>query len=308
MPELLVIANGKLQAGSGGRRWVGIVSNLEDVFGSSVEICFTSAAGDATLIARKALLAGVGWIAVAGGDGTNYEVVNGFFDRRTNLRPESLLSFLPCGSGNDWSRTLSLPLKPAQLVKVLAESMIRSVDIGHVRFQDPAGAETERVFLNVAEAGVGAKMVGQLQTASSSKLTRGGYLWHALSAALSYRAHRLEIACQDQASQLTEPLLSVIIANGQYFGAGMRCAPMARPDDGQLEVITIGEFSKFELMCKFRRLIRGSHLSEPRVTQRSVQSLRMQSDQEVLLELDGEFVGKLPARFSVLPRALKIRC
>jgi len=308
MPELLVIANGKLQRGSAGKRWAGIASSLQDVFGGSVEICFTSAAGDATLMTRKALLAGAGWLAAAGGDGTNYEVVNGFFERRTNLRPESLLSFLPCGSGNDWARTLGLPVKPAQLVKVLAESMVRSVDIGHVCFQDSAGAETERVFLNVAEAGVGAKMVGHLQTLSSSVLTRGGYLWHTLTAALSYRPHRLEITCEDHAPYHTEPLLSTIIANGQYFGAGMRCAPMARPDDGQLEVITIGEFSKFELMVKFRRLIRGTYLSEARVTHRSVQSLCVQSDEEVFLELDGELVGRLPARFSILSRALKIRC
>ena len=103
------------------------------------------------------------------------------------------------------------------------------------------------------------------------------------------------------------PTLSLIVACGRYFGAGMNCAPMASPDDGLFEVITLGDFGAAELLFKVRRFFSGTYLSDPKVHHRSVRAIEATSEERVLLEMDGELVGTLPVRIRVLPSALAIR-
>jgi diacylglycerol kinase family enzyme len=139
MRDLLVIAHGKLQHGSSGRRWARAEQRLREVFGTCVEIRFTSGPGHATGLTRAALESGARWLAAAGGDGTNHEVVNGFFEGEENIRPEVPLSFLPCGSGNDWARTLEIPGNLVDAVTLLTASSTRRVDVGLARFQTAGG-------------------------------------------------------------------------------------------------------------------------------------------------------------------------
>lgn len=308
MKDLLVIANGILQRGSAGRRWAGAELRLKEVFGNRFEIQFTLARNDATQMARSALEAGATWLAAAGGDGTIHEVVNGYFSGAKNIRPEADLSFIPCGSGNDWTRTLGIPAHPAHAVTALQRSVARRVDVGLAEFQAPEGSPNTRVFLNVAEAGVGGRMAAHLNEGMSLKRTRIGYRLNTIAGALTYRRCGLEVVIDGDAAISTGPALSLIVAGGQYFGAGMRCAPMAQPDDGLLEIIIIGNFGKMELLWKIHRFFSGSYLTDSKVTHRSARSLEVRPAGRVCLELDGEFAGLLPARFRILPAALAIRC
>lgn len=308
MRDLLVIAHGKLQSGSAGRRWARAELRLQEIFGNRFEIQFTSAREDATRMARSALESGAGWLAAAGGDGTIHEVVNGYFNGEKNIRPEAALSFIPCGSGNDWARTLAIPAHAPDAVAALPRSGIRRVDVGLAEFQSPDGLVNERVFLNIAEAGVGGRMVAHLNDGIGLKRTRIGYRLNTIAAALTYRRSSLEIVIDGSPAISTGPVLSLIIAGGQYFGSGMRCAPMARPDDGLLEVIVIGNFGSVELLWKIHRFFSGSYLNDRKITHLSARSLEVRAAERICLELDGEFVGTLPARFRILPAALAIRC
>ena len=307
MLDLLVIAHGRRNGRFAAHVWRRLARILRDVAGAPADIRFTRGPGDATVLARSALRSGVRWIAVAGGDGTINEVLNGYRAERNRSDPPPL-SFLPFGSGNDWVRSLGIPRDPLRAAKALANSRVRAVDIGLARFHGPSGRPEERYFINFAEAGVGARSVRPMNALPRWGRSGMAYLATAVATAFRYSPRRLRIACDANAGRETEPLLSIIVANGRFFGGGMQCAPMARLDDGLLDVITIGSFGKLELLRKVRKFAAGRYLDESRVSHCTARSVEISGPADFPFELDGDFVGTLPATITVLPRALSIRC
>jgi diacylglycerol kinase family enzyme len=98
----------------------------------------------------------------------------------------------------------------------------------------------------------------------------------------------------------------VVVNNGRYFGGAMRIAPNADVCDGLLDVIVIGDMSKPEVLWSLPRVYRGTHVMHPKVTMRQAKSVRVESSQRLLLQVDGELVGQAPASFRVLPAALTV--
>jgi YegS/Rv2252/BmrU family lipid kinase len=295
---LLVIVNGRVAR----HRWWGRAeAQLRTLFGNGVEIRYTRGRGDATLIARAALENGSDWIVAAGGDGTINEAVNGFFDCERRVRPGAALSFLACGTANDWVRTLRSPLRLRDAIDALPAARPGAVDVGIARCRGRDGAACERVFLNFAEAGVGSEVIRRVER------RKDAYLPTAVRAAFSYLPRRFDLTLDRGESMSVGPLLSLIVAGGRYFGSGIKVAPMASPDDGLLEVITLGDFSRFEILRKISKFARGRYFDEPKVNHYSVRELTAVSPDPVSLILDGEIAGELPVTIRVAPRALKIR-
>ena len=115
----------------------------------------------------------------------------------------------------------------------------------------------------------------------------------------------------DLAAAQRGPTAAVAIANGGWFGGGMHVAPTARLDDGQLEVVRFGNLARRDFVISLPRLYRGTHYSHPDVTHArgaAVEALPLggAGTREIEIEADGELVGALPARFSVLPAALSL--
>ena len=302
MAELLVIANGRIE---GRRSWTRAERRLRELYGNEVEIRLTRGRGDATRIASESLKEGASWIAVAGGDGTINETVNGFFEDSRNISPQSCLSFLPCGTANDWVRTVGVPRNLLHAVDVLAGATPRAVDVGIAKFPE---AGTERAFLNFAEAGAGSEVVRRLECTAGAGIRRAGYLPAALLVAWSYLPRRLIISHDGGVRMTTGPLLSLIVASGRYFGSGIRVAPAAEPDDGALDVITIGDFSRLEVLRKIGKFARGEYLDEAKTSHRLAREIEVFAKSPLPVVLDGELAGELPVRIRVVPRALKIRC
>jgi len=300
--ELLVIANGRIE---GQRRWIRAEKRLREVYGNGVEIRLTRGPGEATRMARELLQEGVSWIAVAGGDGTINEAVNGFFEDGCNIRPESHLSFLPCGTANDWARTAGVPQHPADAVDALAGAKVRAVDVGIAGFP---GQKREQVFLNFAETGAGSEVMRRLERTGGAGATRAGYIQAAVRVACTYVPRRVTLSLDGGGETATGPLLSLVVASGRYFGSGIRVAPMAEPDDGVLDVITIGDFTRAEVMRKIGKFVRGEYLGESKVRHHRARSLEVSADTPLPVVLDGELAGTLPLRVRVAPRALRLRC
>ena len=163
------------------------------------------------------------------------------------------------------------------------------------------------VFFLGGGAGVGGKVVSYMKGGFFPARSGIGYRLCAITAALTYKRPELWLVVNGNHPIAPGPVLSLIVASGRYFGAGMHCAPMARPDDGLLEVITIGDFGKAELLVKVHRFFSGTYLSDPNISHISARTIEAVSDERVFLELDGELVGTLPASIRVLPGALSIR-
>jgi diacylglycerol kinase family enzyme len=100
---------------------------------------------------------------------------------------------------------------------------------------------------------------------------------------------------------------SIVIANGQYFGWGMWVAPTARVDDGRLEIIVVGDVTRAEVLANVPRLYRGTLAAHPKVQTFQAEKVLLESGEDVLIDMDGELVGRLPVRIEVRSGRIQIR-
>lgn len=304
----VVIANPQSAGGALARRWSQVAGLLHAQLGPH-QLRFTRQPGDARVLSRAALDEGFELLVAVGGDGTISEVVDGLFDEHGPLCPEVVVGLLHFGTGGDFSRSTGTPRRLRSGIEALSGAATTTIDVGRVHYCTADGTPQTRHFVNIASFGL-AGLVDQLANASSKAL--GGRLSFALAtarAARRYRPARIALRLDDGASE-TLTVQNVAVANGRYFGGGMRIAPAAELDDGLFDVVTIEALSALEMLRHGHRLYRGTHLGLPQVRvqrARRVEALPLDPDVAVLLDVDGEAPGRLPARFELLPRALRLR-
>ncbi len=276
----------------------------------------TSASGDATRLVREALASGARGIAVVGGDGTLNEAVNGFFEPDgTAIPTDAWLGPLSCGTGGDFRKTLAAANAGTSdaameaLVDRLVQSRTRAIDTGWLTFVADDGRPAARGFLNIASFGMGG-LVDRL--VNSTPKWMGGtsaFLVGSLRALRTYRNQRVRIAVDDQAMRETE-IMNVAVANGRFFGGGMQIAPRAELDDGFFDVVGLEKLSSSDSLRLTPHIYAGTHLGRRGVTYtrgRVVVAEPVSARDHVLLDVDGEAPGRLPARFEIRPGAVKLR-
>jgi diacylglycerol kinase (ATP) len=101
-------------------------------------------------------------------------------------------------------------------------------------------------------------------------------------------------------------VLLVAIANGAYYGGGMRIAPNAQPDDGLLDVCIVGDISRVTAIRQLPNLYRGTHVRHPQVSLLQGRSIGVDGDGGTRVHLDGEPFGSLPLRVSVHAGSLNV--
>lgn len=309
----LVIINPASAGGATGDAWPANASSLRRHFGA-FSCAFTARAGDAALIAAREAKAGRRFIIACGGDGTVSEVANGIL--RSGATAE--LGVLPSGTGGDFRRTLGLPTDAAEAARALREGKTRRMDVGRVSFRNHEGEDEERYFLNVASLGMGGAVVERVKAnplawlpANASRLLGGrvAFAAAALQTALTFSQPTLEIELDDHPAFRLR-LANLCIANAQYFGGGMRVAPTARVNDGLLDIVSIGDFSALGILANSYRIYFGTHLGMQKVKHARARRLAVRAAdnaEPVMLEVDGELAGQLPATFHILPGALLVR-
>ncbi len=105
-------------------------------------------------------------------------------------------------------------------------------------------------------------------------------------------------------------IYNVAVANGKFFGGGMQVAPMAALDDGQFEVVALGDFGTAEAAMQVRHIYKGTHIGMPKVEHwraRHVVAEPVDAADKVLLDVDGEQPGSLPSTFEMLPGAIRLK-
>jgi len=310
--KTVVVVNPRSQNGALGRRWPEIARTLARELGG-FEHVMTGGPRDATRLTRQALDGGADVVAAIGGDGTIHEVANGFFDATGRpVRPGAALGILPFGTGGDFRRTLAIPADLAGSAAVLKAGRTRSIDVGRLGYRrgDHTGEPSSCVFINIASFGLGG-LVDQIVNSSSKRLGgRLSFLLATARAAARYRNQHVRVILDDNEDKALDMRISnVAVANGRYFGGGMHVAPEAVVDDGWFDVVAIGDYGPMEMMIHSPRLYRGTHLKLDKVVARrarKVEARAVEPGTDVLLDVDGEAPGALPAVFEVLPSALPV--
>ena len=305
LKEAAVVVNPVSANGVTERRWPEIAGALEQEKLSFV-YRFTEAPGHATDLTRSFLQEGYDLIIAVGGDGTVNEVTNGFFHNGKALRESAALGYISTGTGGDLARTIAIRSNPVEAIRHIKESQPRPVDLGRVTFINNRGMEEVRYFINVAGLGVDGAIVARVNRTSKALGGFISFLWGTVSSLLLYRNQKMTIVV-DGNMVVDEPVTTVVIGNGRYFGGGMKIAPDARLDDGLFDIVILRDLSKISLFLNLPRVYRGTHLSHPRIISLRGRKIEVVSIGTALLNLDGEQPGRAPVEIELLPLALNIR-
>ena len=299
----LLIVNPASAAGRTGRHFDAIARAVHGAVGE-FEARFTRAVGDGKGLALEACAAGHRLVVAVGGDGTASEVVDGL----TEADYLGEFGFIPRGTGGDLRRSLGLPGDVVGAARALALGAARDVDLGRVELTGHDGRAVVRHFVNVASCGISGAVVERVNR--SSKVL-GGLLSFKLASAralLGWQDQRIRWRV-DGGPWTEQAITALAVCNGRWFGGGMMVAPEARSDDGRLDVTVWSGFGLVDFIRQQPKLYDGRHVQLPntRVLRAGSVELEPVGEAPVLLELDGELPGRLPARISVRPGALRLR-
>lgn len=265
----------------------------------------TGSSGDATRIAREAVESGRRYLVAVGGDGTVHEVVNGMVDAESGevRGDDPVLGVVSAGSGCDLVRTFGLDRSPEVLAQHLASPATTRIDLGRVRLTGRDGRPETRLFANIAEVGFG----GAVATAARRLPARFGERRYRMGIVVAWgRFRRVGMTIVHDGGTYRGDLCNVVVANGQFFGGGLKVAPRSLPDDGRLGVQAWGG-TVTDVMRAARQLQDGSHLQRDDVRAWPSAAVTVEADREVAVEADGELIGSAPARFDTLPRVLAFK-
>ena len=258
----------------------------------------TSAPGDARRLAAQALRDGFQTIIAAGGDGTANEVLNGIADVPGGLRAVRL-GILPLGTINVFARELRLPLHTGRAWKVLSLARERTIDLGRAQFT-LAGLPQSRYFMQLAGAGLDSRAIELTGWSVKKKIGPLAYLLAAGKALCENRPLVTVQAGQTLAGEWAA------VGNGRFYGGPVPVFPRARLDDGLLDVCVLPKTSFLRLAAALAGLAVGRMHQFCGARLLSAPALTLTSPARVLLQLDGENVGQLPATLSVEPGALRV--
>jgi YegS/Rv2252/BmrU family lipid kinase len=266
----------------------------------------TMARGDATVLARSAARSGADLVVAVGGDGTINEVVNGLMDSEVRPDARPVLGILPAGSGSDFVRTLGIPHDPRAALDVLASGQLKALDVGEIECASIEGGPprpTRWYFVNMAGCGSSARVAERF----NSRKVHGtlGYAVAAALTALDYRFPQVDVALDGEPAHRVR-LNLLFVCNGEYCGGGMHVGKGARVDDGLLYVVEVAGVSRLGSILQWPRLYTGSVSKVRGALVRTAQVVRIASDEDVLVDCDGDLCGRLPATYRVTTGALRV--
>ena len=214
------------------------------------------------------------------------------------------LLVVPFGSGNDFAHAVGVHSQQAALAAwrrfVETKANVRAIDLGVIR---EANGD-EHIFCCVAGTGldaVAARKAGKMPTWMRA---RGGYIVAAVRTLLTYRAQRITVNAET--GEISAPSMFVAVANAPTYGDGMRIAPSAKLEDGQLDVIFVHGMGKLRLLRLIPTVFSGAHMQEPEVASLRAPALRLETERPQDVYADGEYVAQTPVDITVLPKALRV--
>lgn len=307
----LVIVNPKAGSGHAGSGLDELLRVVEGALGS-VDVEKTERARHAVDIAEKGAREGREVVVAIGGDGSVHEVANGLLRAREAGFRQAALGIIGRGTGGDFCKTLGIEHKLERYLSTIAARNTRSIDVGRLEFDGKTGRESS-YFVNILSAGLGGLVDTYVRNHARWAGGKLGYFLASTQALIESDLAAIRVKIEMDGTTREEELrtLSIAICNGRYFGSGMHIAPMAKPDDGVFEVVSLGWRSKLKFAVSGSSVYSGAHIKDPDVTHFPCQKLTLEvlndrAKGTFLLDVDGEPLGAPPLEVEVLKQALPV--
>ncbi len=300
--DVVFVVNPAAANGSTRRRWPEIAHRAAEL-GLAGEALFSERQGHAAELARTAAEGGARLVVAVGGDGTVNEVANGILAAGGDEPPE--LAVIARGTGTDFVRHFRIPSGLDAAVGVALSGASMAIDAGRLTYRSWSGEDETAYFVNAASAGMSGAVAQRANASSKALGGKVSFLWATLAVFAGWHASEMEIEVDDQ--RRTGLMYDAIVANCRYLGGGMAMCPEARPDDGLLDVLVIGDITRRDLALTLPKVYRGTHLPHPKAEALRGRRISVRSETPLPVELDGEQPGTTPAVFEIVPDALRLR-
>jgi lipid kinase YegS len=246
--------------------------------------------GDARRFAAEAAQRGTDAVLAAGGDGTVNEVVNGL------AGTDVPLGILPVGTANDFARQTGIPDDPRAALELVVERAPVTVDLGTLN---------GRAFLNVSSAGLGAETTAETGAVAKGML---GPLAYAITGVRKLAGELAPYRARVEGPTFAREVefLALAVGNARATGAGTVITPLARIDDGLLDVCLVEPMALGALAGLMLELRRGEHLERDGVLYAQVPWLRVESETPLAVNVDGEPLTLTRLEYGVASQALRV--
>lgn len=302
--KVFAIVNPRAASYLAGQKWQQIRREITDA-DFDLTGRFTEYRHHASALAREAFRHGADIILSIGGDGTFNEIVNGVMSLDCPAAERPVLGVVSTGTGSDFARTLGLTGDHRSAVRAMLQATPSLCDLGIVRFT--LGRRTKaRYFANVFDVGLGGSVV---RIANHVPKNLGGFLTFLLSSLVglaTFKPLHLRIDIDGEKID-TGPVMIVGCANGQYFGGGMHIAPMARLDDGLLEILYVKDTNMFEFIRRvLMPVYEARHLDYERLFHRPARRVEIAGQSVFVCDIDGEEEKAEKVEVTLIERAIRI--
>lgn len=300
-----VICNPKSANGKASRDWPLLKSLLHE---QQIEFdCdFSNYKYHAIDLSRQAFEHGFRHFIIIGGDGSFHEVVNGIAGLGMDALDQSRFALIPVGKGNDWARTFHIPKKYREAIRIISSSNTMPQDLGMVTFKDPSGFSASRFFINMTGIGFDAyvaRAIGK-RFERGSRLSTISYAWQLVRSLFTYRSKPASVSLNGMS--ISTRLFTLAAGIGRYNGGGMKQCPSALPDDGLLDITIVDHVSVPTVLLNIHRLFNGRFVTLRQVSQYQTSDMSISADRPLLIEADGEVLGKTPASITISQKKLHI--
>jgi diacylglycerol kinase (ATP) len=232
-------------------------------------------------------------IIACGGDGTVNEVAKGIAKSERKI-PVAILS---TGTVNDFANYMNIPNNVNDFFEMIKRRKIVDIDIGK---------SGDDYFVNVAAGGILTNVGYQVQPEAKAILGRMAYYFEGLIELVREGLAPINVKFESEEYNSQEKILLFLISNSSSIGGFKRLAPDADVLDGLLDVLIIKNSDVPELANIFFNVLRGGHIKHPNVIYFKTKDIKISSDKDISLDIDGEYGGKLPANFQVCSKGMRI--
>jgi diacylglycerol kinase (ATP) len=250
-----------------------------------IEILKTRGQHHAGLLAQELLGRPPDLLAVCGGDGTVNEVASAIPD------PPFPVAILPAGTANVLARELGLPLNPVRALQIGLKRSVRRIDLGLLN------AETRRRFLFVAGIGFDAVAVAWVPSRLKKKLGMAAYAIAILECLRTYSFPAFQVVIDGRSIAAT----SCLVCNAKSYGGGLLFCPDADMSDGVLDILVLQGRSRLALASFLFQAWLGKAATREGIHRIQGRDIKIEGPTEVLIQVDGELAGRLPAAISLAP-------
>ena len=234
-------------------------------------------------------------VIAAGGDGTLFEVVNGYFANSSSVRIP--IGVIPVGTSNAFVKDMELhdhDWKPA--LDIIKAGRIQKFDVGQFSFDGQVWC-----YLNILGVGLVADIV-----ATANKLKSLGTISYTLGSFYHIvRLKTFQVKLNLDGQIIERENVFVEISNSRYTGNYLM-APAAKTNDGFLDITILGPKSRIGLMKSFPKIITGEHIHMKEVECFQAKSIRIDSNIPKVLTPDGELMGSTPVEINCLKQAVDV--